>query len=205
METRDALIGIISTTIGSIVTWIIGKRKENADISTIQLENSQKVIDMVTQMNEKLEAKVDSLSKKVDELTIEIEMLREENHHLKLGKLIKKNLMKINSIGIKGLELIKKYEGFSAKPYKCPAGIITIGIGSTFYEDGSKVKLTDPSITEERAIKLLMSLLVSFEKSVDSYTRDDINQNQFDALVSFAYNVGSNALKNYNITKKSKC
>jgi peptidoglycan hydrolase CwlO-like protein len=90
METRDALIGIISTTIGSIVTWIIGKRKENADISTIQLENSQKVIDMVTQMNEKLEAKVDSLSKKVDELTIEIEMLREENHHLKLGKLIKK-------------------------------------------------------------------------------------------------------------------
>jgi lysozyme len=110
--------------------------------------------------------------------------------------------MKINSIGIKGLELIKKYEGFSAKPYKCPAGIITIGIGSTFYEDGSKVKLTDPLITEERAIKLLMSLLVSFEKSVDSYTRDDINQNQFDALVSFAYNVGSNALKNSTLLKK---
>jgi FtsZ-binding cell division protein ZapB len=45
---------------------------------------------MVTQMNEKLEAKVDQLSKKVDELTVEIENLREENHKLKHGKPVKK-------------------------------------------------------------------------------------------------------------------
>jgi peptidoglycan hydrolase CwlO-like protein len=90
METRDAIIGIISSTITALISWILGKRKENADISTIQLENSQRVIDMVTQMNEKLEAKVDQLSKKVDELTVEIENLREENHHLKHGKPAKK-------------------------------------------------------------------------------------------------------------------
>ena len=90
METREAIIGIVSSSITAFISWIVGKRKENADISTIQLENSQRVIDMVTQMNEKLEAKVDQLSKKVDELTIEIENLREENHNLKLGKPAKK-------------------------------------------------------------------------------------------------------------------
>jgi len=90
METREAIIGIVSSSITAFISWIVGKRKENADISTIQLENSQRVIDMVTQMNEKLEAKVDQLSKKVDELTVEIESLREENHNLKLGKPAKK-------------------------------------------------------------------------------------------------------------------
>jgi peptidoglycan hydrolase CwlO-like protein len=90
METRDAIIGLASSTITALISWILGKRKENADISTIQLENSQRVIDMVTAMNEKLEAKVDQLSKKVDELTVEIENLREENHNLKLGKPSKK-------------------------------------------------------------------------------------------------------------------
>lgn len=90
METRDAIIGLASSTITALISWILGKRKENADISTIQLENSQRVIDMVTQMNEKLEAKVDQLSKKVDELTVEIEGLRIENHNLKFGKTAKK-------------------------------------------------------------------------------------------------------------------
>lgn len=86
MEIREAIIGVVSSAVTALVGWILGKRKENADISTIQLENSQKVIDMVTQLNEKLEAKVDSLSKKVDELSLEIEGLRTENHQLKLHK-----------------------------------------------------------------------------------------------------------------------
>jgi hypothetical protein len=86
MESREAIIGIITSAGSAFIGWIVGRRKENADISTIQLENSQKVIDMFTAMNEKLEAKVDQLSKKVDELTIEIEGLRVENHNLKIGK-----------------------------------------------------------------------------------------------------------------------
>jgi peptidoglycan hydrolase CwlO-like protein len=86
MESREALIGVLTTAGSAFIGWIVGRRKENADISTIQLENSQKVIDMFTAMNEKLEAKVDQLSKKVDELTVEIENLREENHNLKIGK-----------------------------------------------------------------------------------------------------------------------
>lgn len=109
--------------------------------------------------------------------------------------------MKITKISQKGLNLIKKYEGFRSKPYLCPASIPTIGFGSTYYSDGVKVKLTDPSITEEEASELLSELLVPYEKSIDSFTRDDINQNQFDALCSFAYNCGINALKNSSLLR----
>ena len=110
--------------------------------------------------------------------------------------------MKITKISNLGLELIKKYEGFKAKAYLCPANVITIGYGSTYYEDGSKVKLTDSPITQERATELLEALLVSYERSVDSYCVDTINQNQFDALCSFAYNCGVGNLKSSTLLKK---
>jgi lysozyme len=110
--------------------------------------------------------------------------------------------MKVTKISTKGLELIKKYEGFKAKPYLCPSSVPTIGYGSTYYEDGTKVKLTDPAITQERATELLMALLVSYEKAVDSYCVDTINQNQFDALCSFVYNCGNQALKNSTLLRK---
>ena len=110
--------------------------------------------------------------------------------------------MKITKISNLGLELIKKYEGFKAKAYLCPANVITIGYGSTYYEDGSKVKLTDSPITQERATELLEALLVSYERSVDSYCVDTINQNQFDSLCSFAYNCGVGNLKSSTLLKK---
>jgi len=110
--------------------------------------------------------------------------------------------MKITKISNLGLELIKKYEGFKAKAYLCPAKVPTIGYGSTYYEDGTKVKLTDPPITQERATELLEALLVSYERSVDSYCVDTINQNQFDALCSFAYNCGVGNLKSSTLLKK---
>ena len=109
--------------------------------------------------------------------------------------------MKITNISDKGLALIKQFEGLKLKPYLCSANVPTIGYGSTYYEDGTKVKLTDPQITEQRASGLLLNVLKHYEKSVDTFTRDDINQNQFDALVSFSYNVGTNALKNSTLLK----
>ena len=102
--------------------------------------------------------------------------------------------MKVIKASQKGLDLIKRFEGLELKPYKCPAGIPTIGYGNTYYPSGSKVKLTDPVITKEKAEELLKFLLGSYEKSVDSFCRDDISQNQFDALVDFAYNAGTKAL-----------
>jgi lysozyme len=110
--------------------------------------------------------------------------------------------MKIIKISNLGLELIKKYEGFKAKAYLCPANVPTIGYGSTYYEDGIKVKLTDSPITQERATELLEALLVSYERSVDSYCVDTINQYQFDALCSFAYNCGVGNLKSSTLLKK---
>lgn len=110
--------------------------------------------------------------------------------------------MKVTKASQKGLDLIKRFEGLELKPYKCPAGIPTIGYGNTYYPSGSKVKLTDPAITKEKAEELLKFLLGSYEKDVDSFCRDDINQNQFDALVSFAYNCGPRSLKSSTLLKK---
>lgn len=73
--------------------------------------------------------------------------------------------------------------------YKDPVGIWTIGVGNTFYEDGTKVKQGD-KITLERAYQLFGNTLKSFEDGVNRLVTREINQNQFDALVSFAYNIG---------------
>ena len=100
------------------------------------------------------------------------------------------------------IELIKKFEGFSAVPYMCPASVVTIGYGSTRYADGRKVTMTDNSITIEGAIILLKQTLKQYELAVDAYCRDDINQNQFDALVDFAYNCGNGNLKSSTLLKK---
>jgi len=113
--------------------------------------------------------------------------------------------MKITKVSAAGINLVKKFEGFSAKPYPDPGtgGVpFTIGFGSTYYEDGRKVTMADPPVTEERATKLLMHMLEHYERGVDSMCRDDITQNQFDALISFSYNVGINALKSSTLLKK---
>ena len=110
--------------------------------------------------------------------------------------------MKISATGAKGISLIKQFEGFSAKPYICSGGAKTIGYGATYYPNGLKVTMSDKAITEAQATTMLMNMLRTYEKSVDSFCRDDINQNQFDALVAFAYNVGVNALKNSTLLKK---
>lgn len=89
----------------------------------------------------------------------------------------------------KGIPLIKRFEGLKLKAYLCPAGLPTIGYGSTFYEDGSKVKLGDV-ITIDRADKLLLNTVAEFEKQVDTVVTSSINANQLGALTSFAFNVG---------------
>lgn len=109
---------------------------------------------------------------------------------------------KITKIGQQGIDLIKKFEGFSSKPYLCPAKICTIGYGATFYPDGKKVTMTDKIITESEGVDLLKHMLVKFEQYVDSYCIDTISQNQFDALVSFCYNVGPANLKASTLLKK---
>ena len=109
---------------------------------------------------------------------------------------------KITAVDINGIDLIKKFEGWSAKPYLCPANVPTIGYGNTFYANGQKVTLADTTITLERGVQLLKFTLTRFEQYVDSYCVDTITQNQFDALTSFCYNVGPANLKTSTLLKK---
>jgi lysozyme len=90
----------------------------------------------------------------------------------------------------------------SLKPYVCAGGINTIGYGSTYYTNGKKVTLQDKPITKEQAEELIKHSLSTYEKAVDSFCRDDISQSQFDALVSFAYNLGTGALQKSTLIKK---
>jgi len=110
--------------------------------------------------------------------------------------------MKITKASNNLIELIKKFEGFSKIPYLCPANVATIGYGSTRYANGLKVTLKDNPITELQAIELLKDTLKQYELAVDSYCVDSINQNQFDALVDFAYNCGNGNLKSSTLLKK---
>ena len=89
-----------------------------------------------------------------------------------------------------GKALIKKYEGCKLKAYKCPAGVPTIGYGNTYYFSGVKVSLGD-TITQDEAEKLLTELLPKYENTVKRSIHVELNQNQFDALVSFCWNCGS--------------
>lgn len=88
------------------------------------------------------------------------------------------------------INLIKRFEGFSRKPYICPAGVATIGYGMTFYPDGSKVTMRSFPITEEQAEADLTAIVAKFAKSVDELVKVTLTQNQFDALVSLAFNIG---------------
>lgn len=93
--------------------------------------------------------------------------------------------MKISKVG---LDLIKKFEGCSLKAYRCPAGVWTIGWGTTETING--VKPHDGMvITQAQADEILIKHLEVYERAVNKLPLE--NQNQFDALVSFCYNLGA--------------
>ncbi|MBI1939176.1 MAG: lysozyme [Ignavibacteriales bacterium] len=97
----------------------------------------------------------------------------------------------------KGFTLIKKYEGLSLTTYRCPAGLLTIGYGHT-----GKDVIVGLTINEVAANNLLKNDVEKFEDAIHVLVKVPLVQNQFDALVSFAYNVGTNSLKNSTLLKK---
>jgi lysozyme len=96
--------------------------------------------------------------------------------------------------------LIRRFEGCRLKAYHCSAKVATIGWGSTFYEDGSKVQMGD-TITQERADRLFVILLDQFAAQVRPLIKQPLNDNQFGALLSFAYNAGVGALQRSTLLK----
>lgn len=91
----------------------------------------------------------------------------------------------------KGLKLLAGFEGLVLHPYLDPVKVPTIGIGSTYYENGTRVKLTDPPITEARAYELLANTIASYELTVNNLLKVTVTQFQFDAMVSLCYNIGA--------------
>ncbi len=97
--------------------------------------------------------------------------------------------------GQAGLELIKSFEGCRLEAYLCPAKVWTIGYGHTGKVGGKAIK-AGMKITQEKAEELLKQDLKSIESAVIKAKKGFVpNQNQFDALVSFAYNVGAGNLR----------
>ena len=105
-------------------------------------------------------------------------------------------MMNSLTIGEKGLELIKSFEGLRLRAYLCPAKVWTIGYGHTGDVRGGQV------ITQSQADDLLKQDLRRFEIAVRKLVKVPLTQNQFDALVSFAYNVGEAALSRSTLLRK---
>lgn len=103
----------------------------------------------------------------------------------------------IKQIGKAGLDLIKDFEGWRDTAYLCPANVLTIGYGST----GPHVK-AGMKISKERGEELLKDDLDRFEKAVTRLVTVPLRQNQYDALVSFAFNVGISALERSTLLKR---
>jgi lysozyme len=103
----------------------------------------------------------------------------------------------IKQIGKAGLDLVKSFEGLKLRAYLCPANVWTIGFGST----GPHVT-PGKVITEAQADGLLQDDLDRFEKAVTRLVTVPLTQNQYDALVSFAFNVGISALERSTLLKR---
>jgi lysozyme len=104
--------------------------------------------------------------------------------------------------GHAGIEVIKKYEGFSADPYLCPAGVPTIGYGSTRWFDGYRITMDSRTINRDDATRLLQMELHHIESAVPRLIKAPLTQNQFDALASFTFNLGSGRLQSSTLRAK---
>lgn len=100
-----------------------------------------------------------------------------------------------------GIDLICNFEGKRLMAYDDGVGVWTIGFGTTIYPNGIKVKKGDVC-TEAQAKAYMAYDLKKFELAVNNTVNVSLNQNQFDALVSLAYNIGTNAFKNSTLVKK---
>ena len=105
------------------------------------------------------------------------------------------------SVSNKGVDLICEFEGKRLVAYDDGVGIWTIGFGTIKYPDGVRVKKGD-TCTLDQAKEYMRHDLIEFEHTVNSSVKVPLNQNQFDALVSLSYNIGSSAFKSSTLVKK---
>lgn len=115
--------------------------------------------------------------------------------------------MKVNQATI---DLVKKWEGFKAEAYLCPAGVWTIGYGTTTQAGVGLTVAKGMRITEAEAEYYLQKGLEKFADQIRSHVTAEINENEFGAFVSLAYNIGpsafikSSALRHFNAGDKER-
>ena len=128
------------------------------------------------------------------------------------GKLTQTQVDKLNDVvdelqptGMKtsqvGIDLISSFEDTRFEAYDDGVGVWTIGIGTTVYPNGTKVKKGD-SCTLDQAKSYFSHDLKRFEASVNNLVKVPLSQNQFDALVSLVYNIGSGNFASSTLLKK---
>ena len=106
------------------------------------------------------------------------------------------------------LDIIASFEGFRASPYLCPAGVPTIGYGSTFYPDGQRVELTDAPITEPKAKEMLATICKKDFWDVLKNTIpywENMSDNQRSALTDFGFNLGAHFFGSPGFATISAC
>lgn len=101
----------------------------------------------------------------------------------------------------KGIALIKKFEGCKLTAYQDSVGVFTIGYGWTQPVDGKPIR-AGMTIKQETAERLLKTGLVSYESDVSRLVKVGLTQGQFDALVSFTYNLGARSLSTSTLLRK---
>ena len=104
-------------------------------------------------------------------------------------------------VSLFGVDLICGFEGKRLTAYDDGVGVWTIGFGTTVYPNGMKVKKGD-TCTEAQAKAYMAHDLKKFETAVNNAVTVPLSQNQFDALVSLAYNIGANAFSKSTLVKK---
>lgn len=120
---------------------------------------------------------------------------------IKTFKALGTNKKQSNNLSDNGMKLLEQFEGLRLEAYLDSAGIYTIGFGTIKYPDGSKVKKGD-KITKDQAKEYKLHDLKEFESTVNTSVKVPLTQNQYDALVSLSYNIGSGAFKNSTLLKK---
>lgn len=101
-----------------------------------------------------------------------------------------------------GLDIIKKFEGWRSEPYLCAASRPTIGWGSCWDDEGNPVTLHHPSITKEQGEYLLKREVRHVENAIRGVVKTRLNENQFSACCSLAYNIGSGAFARSTLKMK---
>ena len=176
---RDKLISLLSTVkrdLGSSIDSI----EINTDVETDPVTDDVADI-IITKINNQI-----SLRRKA-ESSLDPQNVAVLSEPSEVAKL---------SVSQKLVDMIKGFEGFREYPYTCPGGALTIGYGTTI-KPGQHT-----SITKEQAEAILRKSISGFERSIKKLVKVPLNQNQYDALVSFTYNVGAGALQRSTLLKK---